>query len=377
MTVGFYSPLPPVRTGVADYAAALLRGLRRLGPVEVNARKSDVALYQLGNNQLHGEIYSRALKDPGIVVLHDALLHHFFLGSLSETEYIAEFTYNYGKWSEDLARSLWRQRARSATDPLYFRYPMLKRIAESSLAVIVHNPAAAEMARAHAPNARILEVPHLFEPMAPPAVSEVERLRRQMGCDGQTLLCGVFGHLRESKRLLSVLRAFDLIKERVKIKLLVAGEFASSDLARAVAPLLSREGVVRRSYLSEADFWKHAAAVDVCANLRSPAAGETSGIGIRLMGIGKPVIVTDAAETSRYPEGTCLRVDAGESEAEMLAAYLEWLAADRQSRLEIGARAAAYIQKEHSLANVADSYMLALRACSDGISWVQRCAPPI
>ncbi len=367
MTVGFYSPLPPARTGVADYAAALLRGLRRLGPVEVNARRSDIALYQLGNNQLHAGIYQRALKHPGVVVLHDAVLQHFFLGALSETEYIAEFTYNYGKWSQDLARTLWRQRARSATDPLYFRYPMLKRIAESSLAIIVHNPAAAEMVRAHAPDASILEVPHLFEPHATQAVREVERLRNQMGCDGQTLLCGVFGHLRESKRLMSVLRAFHVLKERVKIKLLVAGEFASSDLARAVAPLLTGERVVRRNYLSEADFWKHAAAVDVCANLRSPAAGETSGIAIRLMGIGKPVIVTDAAETSRYPEGACLRVDAGESEADMLAAYLEWLAADRPSRLRVGAQAAAYINKEHSLSRVAESYMVALRACSDGI----------
>ena len=35
VTVGFYSPLPPARTGVADYAAALLAELRRHGRVEV------------------------------------------------------------------------------------------------------------------------------------------------------------------------------------------------------------------------------------------------------------------------------------------------------------------------------------------------------
>jgi len=35
MTVGFYSPLPPARSGVADYAATLLAELRRHGPVEV------------------------------------------------------------------------------------------------------------------------------------------------------------------------------------------------------------------------------------------------------------------------------------------------------------------------------------------------------
>ena len=43
VTVGFYSPLPPARTGVADYAAALLAALRRLGPVEVAPERCDVA----------------------------------------------------------------------------------------------------------------------------------------------------------------------------------------------------------------------------------------------------------------------------------------------------------------------------------------------
>ena len=39
MTAGFYSPLPPARTGVADYAARLLGALRRYGNVEVSAQR--------------------------------------------------------------------------------------------------------------------------------------------------------------------------------------------------------------------------------------------------------------------------------------------------------------------------------------------------
>ena len=61
MTVGFYAPLPPARTGVADYAAALLAEMAKLGRVEVSPSACDVALYHLGNNALHGEIYRRAL----------------------------------------------------------------------------------------------------------------------------------------------------------------------------------------------------------------------------------------------------------------------------------------------------------------------------
>jgi hypothetical protein len=165
--VGFYSPLPPARTGVADYANSLLKALQRRGTVEVGAPHPDIRLYHLGNNQLHRDIYQNALERPGVVVLHDAVLHHLFLGSLTEREYMAEFCFNYGDWSEDLARALWRDRARSATDPRYFEHPMLKRIAEVSLALIVHNPAAAAMVREHHQAARVYEIPHLYEPRDP------------------------------------------------------------------------------------------------------------------------------------------------------------------------------------------------------------------
>ena len=67
-------------------------------------------------------------------------MHHFLLGTLSRDEYIAEFVYNYGEWRRDLGEELWRGRARSAFDPRYFEYPMLRRIAASARAVIVHNP---------------------------------------------------------------------------------------------------------------------------------------------------------------------------------------------------------------------------------------------
>ena len=113
MKAGFFSPLPPERTGVADYAAALLAELRNHGPVEVAPTRCDAALYHLGNNPLHAGIYRRALAHPGVVVLHDAVLQHFLLGQLGETAYVEEFVYNYGEWNRGLGRELWRGRAGS------------------------------------------------------------------------------------------------------------------------------------------------------------------------------------------------------------------------------------------------------------------------
>ena len=357
--------MPPARTGVADYSAALVRALARVADVEVNARQADVFLYHLGNNGQHREIYQQALERPGVIVLHDAVLHHFMLGTLEERRYIEEFCYNYGGWSEDLARDLWRGRARWATDYRYFRYPMLKRVVERSLGVVVHNPRAAAMVAAHAPGTPIFEIPHLFERPAELAPEfDVIRLRDYMGIAPHVFLFGVFGHLRESKRLAVALRAFEKTRGAADEALLVAGDFVSSDLARSMAGALGgTTGIVRIGHTSERDFWRYAAACDACINLRYPAAGETSGIAIRLMGIGKPVILSTGEETARFPEAGCLRVDPGPAEEEMLADYMVWLARSRADAETIGHRGAAHIREFHATAQVASLYKDALANC--------------
>jgi len=365
VTVGFYAPMPPARTGVADYAAALMAELRRYGRVETSPDCCDVPLYHLGNNALHAEIYRRALDRPGVVTLHDAVLHHFLLGQLEEPGYIEEFVYNYGEWNRGLARELWRGRAASAADSRYFRYALLRRVVEKARAVVVHNPAAARAVKEHAPAVRVVEIPHLFQTPALPAEAEITRFRGRLGVEPGTFLFGVFGYLRESKRLPAVLEAFaDLHRENPRTALLVAGTFVSTDLERAVEPLLEGAGIIRLGYLEEREFWLAAAAVDACVNLRHPAAGETSGITIRLMGIGKPVLVTDAAECVRFPEGACLRIAPGVAERESLRQHMILLTSISEVAHAIGHRGAGYIGAHHRVERIGKQYWDLLCECS-------------
>ncbi len=367
MTVGFFSPLPPARTGVADYSAALLTALRRRGHVEVAPAHCDAALYHIGNNPLHARIYRRALAEPGVAVLHDAVLHHFFLGQLDEAGYIEEFVYNYGEWGRGVARDLWRARASSASDPRFFQFPLLKRIAERSRAVIVHNPAAAQMVREHAPGARVFEIPHLYAP--PPALSFAEtlRYRQSLGIEPGAFLFGMFGYLRESKRIAQTIAAFNELRaEPPRATLLVAGGFVSSDLERALAPCCKAPGVMRRPHLPEREFHLAAQSVDACINLKYPAAGETSGIAIRLMGLGKPVLLTDSAECSRLPEDACVRIPAGPAERAALLDHMRLLAAVPAAAEEIGRRAACHIAAQHSIEGVADRFWEVLRDTAVG-----------
>ena len=361
MKLGFFSPLPPSPTGVSDYSAALLQEMQKTGEVIANS-PGDVNLYHLGNNHLHREIYVRALADPGVVVLHDAVLHHFFLGTLTEPAYIEEFVFNYGEWTRDLAREMWKNRARSAADPRYFEYGMLKRAVLSSKAVIVHNPAAAEAVRRHSEAAQVFEIPHLFLAPSLPSVDDVKALRSSLGVSPATIIAGVFGHLRESKRLSVVLRAMErLWRDGLDVFLLVQGEFASTDLERALRDQLNSPHIRRVGYLPAPEFWRYAAATDLCINLRFPSAGETSGIAISMMGIGKPVIFTAGPEISRFPENACLRLELGPVEEAHLAGLIQWVASDQSALSEIGTRAAAHISSEHNAPKVASSFWAVIK----------------
>ena len=86
MKVAYYSPLPPSRSGIADYSALLLPALRERVDVVVaepgkRAPAADVALYHVGNDpDAHGWIVDALRKRPGVVVLHEYVLHHLIAG---------------------------------------------------------------------------------------------------------------------------------------------------------------------------------------------------------------------------------------------------------------------------------------------------------
>ncbi|MBI3280954.1 MAG: hypothetical protein HYZ57_14055, partial [Acidobacteria bacterium] len=96
MRVAMFSPMPPARSGIADYAAALAAPLSRITDLTIVAearpgfdpKPFDVTLYQVGNNIWHAFAYEQALVTPGVVVLHEANLHHL----------IAEMTIKRGDW---------------------------------------------------------------------------------------------------------------------------------------------------------------------------------------------------------------------------------------------------------------------------------------
>src|SRR5512140_3707027 len=98
MRVAMFTPLPPARSGIADYAEALAGELRHRVDLQVfttaaPAVDADIAVYQIGNNGFHDFAYEQALKHPGVVVLHESNLHHL----------ITDLTIRRGDWDAYVA----------------------------------------------------------------------------------------------------------------------------------------------------------------------------------------------------------------------------------------------------------------------------------
>jgi hypothetical protein len=323
--------LAPASGGVGHYAS-VLRGAVPDVPVTV---------FHLGNNQLHLPIYQRLIAQTDakrVVILHDAVLQHLMLGSLSGEAYVEEFIYNYGEWNRELAQDLWSRRSHSGSVPEYFARPMLRRAMESAHLVVVHNPAAERLAREHGAS-RVEMVPHFIECSGGPHAEDVTRWRLVHGIGAGTCLFGVFGHLRESKRVPAIVRA---CAGQPGVALLVQGEWGSSALASSV----DLRGALRIGAVSEAEFSLLIAAVDVGVNLRYPSAGESSGVLARLMAAQKPCIVTRGEEVSHLPAGVVWPVSPGVGEDEALSYGIAYLAQHPSARREMGLAAYEWARAE-------------------------------
>ncbi len=383
MRVACFTPLRPSRTGVGDYAAVLLPRLMERLDLEIfvedtrsflaypgwpifscrdfgarNRKKPfDLCLYQLGNNGLHRFAYRAALERPGVVVLHDALLQHLLLG-ISRQAWEEEFAFTYGERGREIAANL--RDGNPALHEGFFRYPLVKRVAERSQRVIVHNQAAVGRVRGEAPQADVGVLPLPFAPRG----GEMDRAqaRHELGLPARAFLVGCFGYMREARRLTVALRAFEALRRDhiPSAEFLLVGEFESPELERLLEPLLAKRWIHRAGYVPDEEFDQYAAASNVVVNLRYPSAGETSGVAVRLMGLGVPVVLSDIPENAAFPADACLRVPPGEIEEPLLLEYLKELARNPAFGRAIGETARSYIRREHNADRCAEMYVEAL-----------------
>jgi glycosyltransferase involved in cell wall biosynthesis len=364
--VAYYSPLPPSRSGIADYSALLLPALRDRIDVVVaeqgkRAPSADVALYHVGNDpDAHGWIVDALYKRPGVVVLHEYVLHHLVagitIGRRDGRGYLDAMERELGVAGrllglgvlDNLLPLLWE------TQPE--RFPLAGTILEHARALIVHSSFVGSKARAAGFRGRIWRIPHPAWPID--HVSPVDDVA------GDPLI-GCFGYLNMNKRIPELLEAFAAFRrERHGARLLLVGAAGERfDVQRRLERLGLTEGVTRLDYVPEEGLWSLMAACDALVNLRYPTMGETSGSVIRALSLGKPLVVSDVGWFHELPDDVVLKVPVDEYEVDVLRAALGF-AVDHGERLGDAAR--TYVARYHNLAGVADAYVEALEVAAGG-----------
>ena len=158
MRIDYYSPLPPERSGVADYSALLLPALRARLDVTARGRRQrrrepggDLALYHVGNDvQHHGWIVDALRRRSGVVVLHEIGIHELVAGLTvgrgDTAAYLDAVERDGGREARLLA-----QASRSGLPPLWdtrpLECPLAEFVLDHALGVVVHSRFAAEVLR--------------------------------------------------------------------------------------------------------------------------------------------------------------------------------------------------------------------------------------
>ncbi|HST06496.1 MAG TPA: glycosyltransferase family 4 protein [Chloroflexia bacterium] len=389
MKLAFFSPLNPIQSGISDYSEELLSAL---AGSSVGGRTLDVDLfidkgykpsnrdlmekfdvllasgfgrvasqydgivYQMGNSPAHAYIYEALLKYPGVVVMHEFILHHLriwmALNGGKRREYVALMESRYGDEGREAARRVLLGQFPEAL----FKYPLSDEVIGAAKGVIVHSKHMEGLVRGVRADVPVGVVP-MGVPLPPRIPKDVARAR--LGIDPDLFLITSVGHLNPYKRVSATLRAFKALLMEVpnSLYLLVGSKSANYDPSRQITMLELSDKVKTTGYVSADDLAYYLAASDVCLNLRWPTAGETSASLLRIMGAGVPVLVSRTGSFEELPDDAAGKIDVGEIEEELLLEYLLLLARRPDVREAMSQAARRYVAEHHTLEGAARGYL--------------------
>ncbi len=335
MHLAWFSPMPPVPSGIADCSADLIAELGKRHTIDVYVHETssspamivtrgadvysahdfvwrhrlqpyDLPVYQLGNSSHHDYIWPYLFRYPGLTVLHDAHLHHARAAALLRTnrpsDFRAEFAANHPDVSADVAELA----IAGFDNQLYYQWPMTRLVVEASRLTAGHSAPLMRQLQEELPRARITSIRLSHGTFVGDEQVRLlrSRVRSQYGMASDAVVFGVFGGLTPDKRLPQILDALNAIVPYVPAAhLLLAGAAPRHyDLAADV----NRRGLDGRvtitGYLpDDADLTACIAACDVSLNLRWPTAREMSGPWLRALAAGRPTLIVDLAHMVDVP----------------------------------------------------------------------------
>lgn len=390
MKIALFSPLHPLKSGIADYTEEILPFLKAhcdidlyvdpdhipsdrsllsayavfpFDPHSFPASRYDAILYHMGNYyRAHRFVYEALRKFPGIVVLHDYVLQGFYV-EMAEVErspgvYRGLLERYYGKKGLAIA-----ERAVRRVHPAIWEteealdYPLNEEILDLATGVIVHSDFVRE--RVEKRSARpVVKIPHHGHVLK---TFDRRAEREKWGGRPDEILISSAGFVNRNRRYETIIEVLGRIADS-RVRYVIAGE----DRGRLLRHLTARAPlpVLVEPFLSLEKLESLICASDICINLRFPTMGETSGTLLRQMGYGRPTLVTNCGWYAELPDFAVVKVEPDIDEMPLLKAYLTLLIQDAEVRQAIGNEAASYVRTECDIRECARRYADVIAATS-------------
>jgi glycosyltransferase involved in cell wall biosynthesis len=386
--VAWFTPLAPVRSGIASYSAEILPSIRRLHDVDVYDERAahgfvpaelihpyDLIVYQMGNASCHDFMWPYLLQHPGLLVLHDAQLHQSrALALLAKRwrpfDYQAEFVYSHPSSPIEISNFVINGYCRS----LFGMWPMLRLAVERSRLVAVHNAWLASNLLGHFTGARIetIRMGVADLPTGDPAA-----LRARLGIPAERTIIAGFGRITPEKRMTPLVEALARVAYEHDVHLLLIGDVADYyDVVTELERAGIRDITTLAGFVDDGELGTYLAIADVCVCLRWPTSRETSASWLRCLAAGKATIVTELAHTASIatiePASWTTREASPEDPSASIGPVAisldlvdeQWalenamrrLVIDPALRESLGRRAREYCRVAHRLDHMADDY---------------------
>ena len=390
------TPLPPARTGIADYNAQFLPFLAEHFDIDLyvdadevadaalnagfrifsandfraNASAYDAVLYELGNSEFHAYMLPLLAEFPGVVGLHDA----FLSGLMGYLEFNLGKRDRYAREMLDAhAGQARRALAPVAAHPNAIHATMVdlpcsKRVLDQAIGIISHSAFNLNVAREFHPEGwpspyriipQMVLTPESWTP------ERVQNTRANLGYAPDDFIVASFGHVAWTKcgdRLLEAFLGCSLAEDRC-CHLVFVGELASDNFGLALLDRVREAGLGRRititGFVSEDDYARYLRIADVAVQLRTKSRGGTPKGVLDCLAHGVPVVVNNDASYEDYPDDVVIKLPR-DPVVGRIAAALVALKEDREQRSGYAERGRSYVREHHDPKHCAAQYAAAI-----------------
>lgn len=327
------SPVPPDRSGVADYTAATMLAVAQharldlytetngrrwnrafeeihpLSPEPFRSPSYDGVISVLGNSDLHVGIFNLLLDYGGASIAHDARMLHFYVSVLGwdRAKAIASRELNRRIETEDINRWIADQRSL----PTLF----LSEILEASRPTFVHSPKTQEIIRdlygqetIHLPFAVYRSRAREFDGEA-----GRERARKQIGLGDRERLVICLGDLVPDKGLEECVWTASILKQwGVDVRLSFVGNSnpVTKDYLRSIADSLGigQNITFSEGAVDERTYQRYLAGADAAIQFRTYGLGGLSGAMLDGIAFGLPTVANEHLAASMESPSYVARV---------------------------------------------------------------------